>query len=143
MATQKEIQAKILRNKVREYRDIDLNFIANPLTGDVSVLTNFEAVKNSLKNIILTERLEKWFLPKFGSKVSSSLFDQLDIITINTLTDSIRTSILALEPRVNLLSVDLNLPESEPNTVDVSIKFSLKNDPSRVAEFTFVLERVR
>lgn len=142
MARPRTVEANLLRLRPREYTDIDLSFVPNPLTGDIGKLTNFNAVKNSIKNIIMTATAEKFFLPEFGSRVTGILFEQMDGITLNTLKEEIKFAIRAFEPRVNLAEVLTRYSEEE-NTVDISIRFSLKNDPGRIINFEFVLERIR
>lgn len=142
MPNQKTINARLLRTRARQYRDVNLNFIPHPLTGDLSVLTNFDAIKASIKNILLTQKLEKYFRPLFGSTVSSSLFEPLDGLTTAMVSDSIRRAISNYESRVTVISV--NVDESEElNELLVSLKFSVINDPGRLVEFDFALERVR
>ena len=85
-------------NKI--YSDIDLSFSANPITGDISRKYDVNAVKQSLKTLILTQYYERPFQPKLGSPVYGLLFENIDMITANTLKLQIELMINKYEPRV-------------------------------------------
>ena len=106
----------------RSFKDISMSFKVNPLNQDLIGLKNVNAIARSLKNIVLTGRGEKFFDPEFGSKVSESLFENLDEVTALALKDDIEYSIVNYEPRVELVSV-IVVPDYDGNQYYVTITY--------------------
>ena len=129
-----------IRNEV-QYRDFDITFRANPITGQLNILKNNAAVKRALRNLILTEKFERPFRPFFGSTVSQSLFENFDSVTAADVKDAIYLAVREHEPRVELLDVRVN-PNEEQNSLKVTIFFRVLNQ-AEPDELTLVLERVR
>ena len=89
----------------RAFKDINLSFKRHPVTNDVVTITDEDAIKRSVKNIIFTTLGEKPFMPQFGSVIGESLFD-LDInLNEVRITDEIRTSLVNFEPRIDIIDV--------------------------------------
>jgi uncharacterized protein len=129
-----------VRNEV-QYRDFDITFRANPITGQLNILKNNAAVKRALRNLILTEKFERPFRPFFGSTVTQSLFENFDSVTAADVKDAIFLAVREHEPRVELLDVRVN-PNEEQNSLKVTIFFRVLNQ-AEPDELTLVLERVR
>ena len=129
-----------VRNEV-QYRDFDITFRANPITGQLNILKNNAAVKRALRNLILTEKFERPFRPFFGSTVTQSLFENFDSVTAADVKDAIFLAVREHEPRVELLDVRVN-PNEEQNSLRVTIFFRVLNQ-AEPDELTLVLERVR
>ena len=123
------------------YKDLDLNFNLNPLSRDINILSGDDAVRRSVRNVVLYNFLEKPFNPRFGGNVIRRLFDQLDPIAVYSVQKQISEAIKQNEPRANLISVDLKL-EFDRNYLDVDIVFKVKNSPQPVV-LNITLERVR
>ena len=119
------------------FTDLDMEFVRNPITGDVSVKTDAQAVIRSIRNILLTSSGEKKFNPNFRSL----LFDQVDPITTVKITDSIRRSINLYESRAVILDL-LVYPDEANSRYGVKLTFRLKNDPRPITT-SFKLERLR
>ena len=119
-----------------------MSFGANPLTDDLIALKNENAISRSVRNIIMTLPGEKPFNPDFGSSVSSLLFDNMDEITSGLIVDEIRTSIDNYEPRVELLSVEVN-PDFEGNSYDVAIVYIIIGADIPPQQLQFALEATR
>ena len=85
----------------RIYSDFDLSFAANPVTGDVAKKYDVNAVKQSLKTLVLTRFYERPFQPKLGSPIYALLFENIDVITANRLQLELEILINKYEPRVN------------------------------------------
>lgn len=115
-----------MAKNARTFTDLDLNFIANPVTGDVSVKYDVNAIKQSVKNLVMTQNYERPFHPEIGSQVYSLLFDQFSPITQIVLKEAITNTILNFEPRVVLESVDVVL-NNDDQSADVTIIFSIIN----------------
>ena len=137
--TQSEIESST-KSTVR-FSDIDLNFEMNPLTKDVNILKNEDAVKRSVRNIVLTNFGEKKFQPFFGGNVLAQLFENFSPFTSIQLKKAIERSLFENEPRIDRLVVEVNA-NNDKNSVDVVVRFTLKNSQEPVL-VTFTLERIR
>jgi phage baseplate assembly protein W len=130
-----------MARNTRIFSDIDLNFIANPATGDISMRYDENAVKASVKNLVLTQHFERPFHSNIGSPINSLLFDLASPLLTVTLKRAITDLINNHEPRVNLLDVIVNL-SPDNNSVYVTIEFSILNT-QRPITIDLVLERTR
>jgi phage baseplate assembly protein W len=124
------------------YRDIALSFEKNSSTKDVIVKKDVDAVKQSVKNLILTNHFERPFHPEIGSGISSLLFEPLDPITANSLSRVIGEVITNFEPRAQLVSVDAK-PNLDANSYEVTLSFRVVNVPGELVSLTTMLERSR
>jgi len=129
-----------VRNEV-QYRDFDITFRANPITGQLNILKNNAAVKRALRNLILTDKFERPFRPSFGSTVRQSLFENMDSLTESNVRDAITRAIRDHEPRVELLEVRVNATPRN-NALQVTIYFRVQNQ-AEPDELSLVLERIR
>ena len=130
-----------MARNTRIFSDIDLNFIANPATGDISMRYDENAVKASVKNLVLTQHFERPFHSNIGSPINSLLFDLASPLLTVTLKLAITDLFNNHEPRVNLLDVIVNL-SPDNNSVYVTIEFSILNT-QRPITIDLVLERTR
>lgn len=130
-----------VNTKTRTYRDLDLNFIANPVTGDVSQLTGDAAVIRSVRNLIFSNFYERPFHPEIGSGVRGLLFEPLTPITMINLKNAIEEVIRNFEPRVRVDNIVVQGTADE-NRVQVLLRFFILNNtsPTQISVF---LERVR
>ena len=85
------------------FKDLSMSFQANPLSKDLIALKNANAIARSVKNIVFTLPGEKFFNPDFGSRITASLFENINDITANIIVDEITESIVRYEPRVQLI----------------------------------------
>lgn len=106
------------------FKDISMTFQASPLSGDLIVLNNVNAVARSVRNIVYTLPGEKFFDPTFGSNITASLFETFDEFSASAIRDEIQTSIRNFEPRVNLESVEVT-PDYDNNSFDVVIRYEI------------------
>lgn len=125
----------------RIYSDLDLSFQAHPITGDVAKKYDVNAVKQSLKTLILTNFYERPFQPKLGSPVYGMMFENLDIITANSLKLKLELLINKYEPRVRSQQVDV-VPLFDENAFDVTIYFYVVGVRDPVS-FSTILRRSR
>lgn len=130
-----------MSRNTRIFTDLDLNFTANPITGDISVKTDENAIKAALKNLILTQNWERPFHSEIGSPIKHLLFDLASPMLSFTLKRVITDLIINFEPRANLLDVTADV-DNDANSVDVSIYFSIMNT-TRPIKLDLVLERTR
>jgi len=125
----------------RTFADIDLNFIAHPDTGDISKKFDDNAIKQSVKNLVLTNHYERLFHPEIGSEVNSLLFEMFTPLTKAMIITSIRNTIENFEPRVNLINVDVR-PNVDNNSIYVSIVFVIVNTSEPIT-VNLILQRTR
>jgi phage baseplate assembly protein W len=120
------------------YSDIDLFFGPKTGTGDVNRVTNFTAVKRSVRNLVLTNFYEKPFHPEIGSGVRDILFEPMTPITAYVLTMKIEEVIENFEPRVRLVGVRAQ-PNLDNNAYEVSIEFYVVNAPTELVSMEVLL----
>lgn len=124
------------------FSDLNLNFVAHPLTGDITKLTNIEAVKRSVRNLINTNFYERPFHPEIGSNVRSILFEPVSPVVEDILSRHIRDVIENFEPRVELINI-ISKANLDENAYSVTIEFFVQNSPSGVQTVNLFLERLR
>ena len=124
------------------FKDISMTFQANPLNFDLIGLKNENAIARSVRNIVFTLPGEKFFNENFGSRISASLFENIDDITASQIVDEISQSIVNFEPRVNLINVEA-FPDFDNNTFDVLIIYEIIGADAPVQELQFALQSTR
>ena len=124
------------------FKDISMTFQSNPLNDDLIALKNENAIARSIRNIVFTLPGEKFLNSSFGSRITESLFDNIDDITATIIVDEIRESIETYEDRVQLIDV-LADPNFENNSFDLTITYEIigRNVPAQ--ELQFVLQSSR
>ena len=110
-----------------EYQDLDFDFTANPITGDVAKVKNVTSVKRGINNILLTENSERLFQPEVGSGLKNLLFEQMTNLTAQLLEDEVRSAIDAWENRAQVININV-IPEEEYNRYRVAVVFRLMTD---------------
>jgi phage baseplate assembly protein W len=123
------------------YCDLDINFDRNPMSNDVVVRRDEEAIKRSLRNLILFKKGDKPFHPEISSGVTDLLFELADPITVIELKTRISEIIRKYEPRVQEAIVDL-VDNVERNEIRITIHFTIRNT-QRVYSMSMILERLR
>ena len=124
------------------FKDISMTFQSNPLNDDLIVIKNENAIARSLRNIVFTLPGEKFFDESFGSRITESLFDNIDEITAAIIVDEIRESINRYEPRVKLDSVKA-YPDFDNNGFDVIVTYDVIGAEIPRQELQFVLQSSR
>lgn len=125
------LSASIVTTRSKKYSDIDLTFTARP-SGDVYKKIDAAAVKQSVKNLLLTSRYEKPFQPNFGANLNSALFALDTDYDPDYIQDLIADAIAKYEPRARVLEISLNLlPET--NALDATIIFQVVNTNETVS----------
>ena len=126
----------------RQYTDLDLFFSKKISDSDISKVTDIQAVKRSVRNLILLNHYEKPFHPEIGSGVRDILFEPMTAITAVILNRKIEDTINNFEPRAKLISVR-SIPDLDQNAYNVSIEFFVVNTPIELVDLTVMLERLR
>ena len=126
----------------RSFKDISLSFEPHPITKDLPILKNERAIIRSIENIVETIPTEKFFNPKFGSDVRSSLFGIVDYATLSIIERQIKTAINTYEPRVENVKVTVS-SAMDDNALEVTVIFDIIGQDFPTQEFTFILEATR
>ena len=124
------------------FKDISMTFQSNPLNDDLIAIKNENAIARSIRNIVFTTPGEKFFNQSFGSRISESLFENIDEITATIIVDEIRQSIDNYEPRVEVDDVKA-FPDYENNSFDVTITYDVIGSEIPTQELQFVLQSSR
>lgn len=127
--------------KTTIYKDFRNNFAPHPLSGDLLTLTNEDSIKQSLKNLILSNYYEWPFQPKKGGNIVSQLFENMNSLTESTLKYAIEECIKNFESRVDLQNV-LVSADFDNNAFNVTIVFRTINN-SNNTELKLILKRIR
>ena len=114
----------------RAFKDISLSFDMHPITKDISVLKDADAVKKSIRNIVQTMPMERFFNPTFGSDVKTNLFDFVDFGSATVLEEQIRIAILNEEPRVTDPTIEV-LPKIDKNAFEIIVYFEVVGQETR------------
>ena len=134
-------QNDIDRN-VRQYKDLDLFFGKKQASGDINKVTDIQAVKRSVRNLVLLNHYEKPFHPEIGSGVRDVLFEPMTPLTSHSLAIEIEDVIENFEPRAKLVGVRA-LPNLDRNEYEVTVEFYVVNAPTELVDLTIFLERLR
>ena len=121
------------------FADLDLNFTAHPVTNDITVKKDANAIRQSIKNILLTNHYERPFKPYFGSNLRGLLFQANDPIIGQRIKERIVEEVKVLEPRVGKIGVDVI---QRDNTVDVRVAYTISGSAS-YQDLEFSVSRVR
>ena len=126
----------------RGFKDISLSFNPHPVTKDLTILKNENAIKKSVRNLVQTIPTERFFNSILGSDVRDSLFDFVDFGTASAIQDQIEITIQNFEPRVENVVVEVE-PRPDLNEFEVTVIFDIVGQELPIQEFTFILEATR
>jgi len=127
---------------LRQYSDLDLFFSKKNSDSDISKVTDIQAVKRSVCNLVLLNHYEKPFHPEIGSGIREMLFELMTPVTAIVLTRKIEDVIKNFEPRARLVGVSA-FPDLDRNAYEVKIEFYVVNTPTELVDLTVMLERLR
>ena len=122
----------------RKFKDISMSFETNPLNDDLVSLSDTSAIARSIRNIVFTQPGEKFFNPDFGSRISESLFENVDEVSALAIEDEIKSSIINFEPRVKLLDT-IVIPNPDDNEMVVTIEYEIVGIDIPPQQLEFVL----
>ena len=128
-------------SSTRQFADLDLNFTPHPVTGDVGFKKDENAVKQAVKNLVLTQNFERPFHSEIGSSLRSLLFEPATPMTKEILRKTISDTITNFEPRVELIDVEIRYTLDD-TAVDVRIIFKIGNTFTPI-DVNLTLERTR
>ena len=126
----------------RSFKDISLSFVPHPVTKDLQILKNENAIRRSVRNIVETIPTERFFNSLLGSDVRDSLFEFVDFGTASVIQSQILVAIENFEPRVDNVVVEVD-PQPDQNTFNVTVIFDIIGQEFPTQEYTFLLEAAR
>lgn len=112
-------------SRTKTFKDIDLTFAKKP-SGEVYKKTDAAAVKQAVKNLLLTNKFEKPFQPDFGGDLNNLLFELVDNDTVYEIDGAVRNAVQRYEPRARVRQVATNL-QPDANSISVTITFQIVN----------------
>jgi phage baseplate assembly protein W len=124
------------------FKDLSMSFQVNPLNYDLIALKNESAIARSIRNLVLTYPGERFFNENLGSKVSRSLFENIDGISASVIKDEIENTIRNYEPRVNLIEV-IVAPNYDNNEFNVTINYRIVGIDVLPQQLSFALQPTR
>jgi phage baseplate assembly protein W len=124
-----------------KFSDFNLSFVAHPNTGDITLLKNEDAVKNAVKNLVMTGFYERPFYPDKGCGIYQSLFELISPATAISIQNHIETTLYNWEPRVAVTEIDVT-PDYDNNGYAVTIRYEILNEVD-IKEIGFFLERIK
>ena len=126
----------------RSFKDISLSFIPHPVTKDLPILKNENAIRRSVRNIVETIPTERFFNSLLGSDVRDNLFEFVDFGTASIIQEQILIAVENFEPRVDNVAVNVN-PQQDQNSFEVTVIFDIIGQEFPTQEYTFLLEAAR
>ena len=124
------------------YSDLDLFFGQNNRTKDVNIVYDIQAVKRSIRNLVLLNVFDKPFHPEISSGIRDTLFELMTPVTAIILARHVQDVIENFEPRARLVGVRAT-PNLDRNEYEVTIEFYVVNAPTELIDLTLPLERLR
>ena len=126
----------------RSFKDISLSFVPHPVTKDLQILKNENAIRRSVRNIVETIPTERFFNSLLGSDVRDSLFEFVDFGTASVIQSQILIAIENFEPRVGNVVVEVD-PQPDQNSFSVTVIFDIIGEEFPTQEYSFLLEAAR
>ena len=137
--------AQSVNNSPRDnflYKDISLYFTRNPVTSDVTTVTDIQDIKRAVRHIVLLNPGEKPFHPEIGTGVRAALFQNFTAPIKALLASRIQEQLQKYEPRVEVTNVSIN-DNIDNNEMSVKIEFNVRNAPQQTEEVDIFLQRIR
>ena len=131
-----------LERQSKDFRDISMSFKANPINYDLIGLKNENAIARSIRNIVLTQPGEKFFNPRFGSEVSSSVFENMDEDIASRIEFQIRESLDIYENRITINDIKVN-PDYDRSEYNVTLVYTVTGIDALPQQLSFALQSTR
>jgi phage baseplate assembly protein W len=126
---------------IKQYTDFDLSFNPHPITGDITILKNVDAIKKSIRNLIYSDLYERPFQNKLGSGIRQLLFENISPLTQKSIELAVIDVIRAFEKRVTIISCIAKV-NTDQNGYEVTLTVSI-NNISQTVSIDLFLERIR
>ena len=126
----------------KSFKDVSMSFKVNPLNNDILTIKNETAISRSIRNLILTNKGERFFNANLGCGVNRLLFDNVDLLTASRIESEIRYTIETYEPRVNLTNINVQA-NIDNYTFDIVIQYDIIGIDATPQQLSFVLQSSR
>lgn len=126
----------------KSFKDVSMSFKVNPLNNDILTIKNETAIARSIRNLILTNKGERFFNSNLGCGVNRLLFDNVDLLTASRIESEIRYTIETYEPRVNLININVQA-NIDNYTFDIVIQYEIIGIDATPQQLSFVLQSSR
>jgi phage baseplate assembly protein W len=126
----------------RAFKDLNISFEKHPVTKDLQNVKDFNAIKKSVQNLVLTKPGERFFNPSIGSRLSGLLFEPMDFISSDAVKSEIEYTIKAFEPRISLKEIRTEI-DYDNNGYAIEIEFTVIGLPEKTQQIELFLERTR
>lgn len=130
-----------LKRKLSLYSDFHKDLTVNPVSKDLALKLDEDAIKESLKNLVLTDKGERLFQPNLGSDIRKTLFENNTPATLRILQEQVKEVINNFEPRITLIDVEI-ISNYDENAVSINVVYYIRNSEVPITT-TIFLERVR
>ena len=137
-----DAQSQNTARSTRKYTDLDLFFGKKTSDNDIRKVTDIQAVKRSIRNLVQLNTYEKPFRPEISGGVREMLFEPMSPVTAVVIARKIEDVITNFEPRARLVSVR-TFPDFDRNAYEVSVEFFVVNTPTEIVDLSIMLERLR
>jgi phage baseplate assembly protein W len=134
------MEKDIFKPANKTWKDLDLNFSPHPATEDLTFLIDASAIKRSVRNLLLTNKGEKLFKPAFGSDITAMLFENMDVVSVSFIKDSIINLLGTHEPRIVTTKISLS---NTGNNFSVRIEYYMISNPEELQVVETLMERIR
>lgn len=124
------------------FKDLSVTFKPHPITGDLVTVKDEASIKQSIVNLLLTNKGERFFAPNIGSSISSLLFEPLDYGTASLIQSEIKATLETYEPRIQIISI-VATPDYDNNGFEVELVFEIVGRDDIPLNVNFFLERTR
>lgn len=126
----------------RYFRDISLSFAKHPVTDDIGSLTNEDAIKRSVENLVRTKLGERFYAPRLGSEIENSLFENADEAMAYSLEDDLYLLLENFEPRINNVKCQISVP-IDTNNLNITIAYDIVGLTIPRQNVDFILQSTR
>ena len=140
VTTKKTLDTQYLGKVSRSFKDLSFNMTKNPITDDIVILKNEEAIKQSVKNLVLTQINERPFNPLLGTNTTSYLFELSTEVSENKIIDEIERVLIENESRIALDNISVDVTDDE-NEFEVEIEYFIIGAAPEVQNLSFILVR--
>ena len=137
-----DAQSQNTARSTRQYSDLDLFFGKKTSNADIQKVTDVQAVKRSLRNLVQLNTYEKPFHPEIAGGVREMLFEPMSPIIAAMIARKVEDVIENFEPRARLVSVRA-IPDLDRNAYEIIVEFYVVNTPTELVDISIMLERLR
>ena len=137
-----DAQSQNTARSTRQYSDLDLFFGKKTSNADIQKVTDVQAVKRSLRNLVQLNTYEKPFHPEIAGGVREMLFEPMSPLVAQTIARKVEDVIENFEPRARLVSVRA-IPDLDRNAYEIIVEFYVVNTPTELVDISIMLERLR